>query len=72
MEFMCWNAAHSGCSMEDTKEKPFVCSCGRSFTRTDLLKRHIQLSRAGQPSVLLGLRGSSWTGQLAILTSVGV
>lgn len=24
----------------DTKEKPFACLCGRSFTRNDLLKRH--------------------------------
>ena len=24
----------------DTKEKPFKCACGSSFTRRDLLKRH--------------------------------
>jgi hypothetical protein len=24
----------------DTKEKPFHCACGKSFTRNDLLKRH--------------------------------
>jgi hypothetical protein len=41
---------NSDCRVEDTKEKPFACSCGRSFTRADLLKRHDLLSHAGQPS----------------------
>ncbi|PON24967.1 hypothetical protein TGAM01_v206047 [Trichoderma gamsii] len=27
-----------------TKEKPFVCSCGAAFTRTDLLRRHEKLA----------------------------
>ena len=27
----------------DTKEKPYVCHCGRSFTRRDLLTRHNRL-----------------------------
>jgi hypothetical protein len=27
----------------DTKEKPFICFCGASFTRSDLLRRHEKL-----------------------------
>lgn len=27
----------------DTKEKPYVCQCGSSFTRRDLLRRHERL-----------------------------
>ncbi|UKZ69624.1 uncharacterized protein TrAtP1_010630 [Trichoderma atroviride] len=27
-----------------TKEKPFVCSCGAAFTRTDLLRRHEKIA----------------------------
>lgn len=30
-----------------TKEKPFVCSCGAAFTRTDLLRRHEKLAHLG-------------------------
>lgn len=28
----------------DTKEKPFTCRCGASFTRNDLLKRHSRIA----------------------------
>lgn len=35
----------------DTKEKPFVCSCGLTFTRQDLLKRHARLS-SHEPSLV--------------------
>lgn len=28
----------------DTKEKPYNCQCGRSFTRKDLLTRHERLN----------------------------
>ncbi|KAJ5146128.1 uncharacterized protein N7515_000692 [Penicillium bovifimosum] len=30
-------------SITDTQEKPFVCQCGRSFSRQDLLSRHARL-----------------------------
>lgn len=36
----------------DTKEKPFVCFCGRGFARNDLLKRHKQKSHiSAQPQL---------------------
>lgn len=35
-------------SLIDTKEKPYVCDCGRSFARRDLLTRHERLSHSGQ------------------------
>jgi hypothetical protein len=31
-------------TIEDTKEKPFVCGCGAAFARRDLLTRHRRLS----------------------------
>ncbi|RDW64677.1 hypothetical protein BP6252_10328 [Coleophoma cylindrospora] len=34
-----------------THEKPFVCDCGQSFTRQDLLARHTKLSHAAHPNV---------------------
>ncbi|TIA55837.1 hypothetical protein D6C79_00269 [Aureobasidium pullulans] len=34
---------------KDTKEKPFACPCGHTFTRLDLLKRHNRISHGGQP-----------------------
>ena len=30
----------------DTKEKPYSCSCGHSFSRKDLLTRHERLAHA--------------------------
>ena len=37
----------------DTKEKPYICHCGRSFTRKDLLTRHERLNhhRSGRRSL---------------------
>ena len=35
----------------DTKEKPFRCSCSRSFTRKDLLKRHQKRDHVNQRQV---------------------
>jgi hypothetical protein len=37
----CWLSCRS-----DTKEKPYIYPCGRSFSRKDLLTRHEQLSHA--------------------------
>ncbi|KAE8410612.1 fungal-specific transcription factor domain-containing protein [Aspergillus pseudocaelatus] len=34
-----------------TNERPFVCSCGVSFARKDLLRRHQRLSKEGQHPV---------------------
>ncbi|GKZ20536.1 hypothetical protein AbraIFM66951_005861 [Aspergillus brasiliensis] len=46
-------AISSGRTLETThtKERPYRCSCGLSFTRRDLLKRHLTISRhsASQP-----------------------
>ncbi|TPX16232.1 uncharacterized protein E0L32_012430 [Thyridium curvatum] len=33
----------------DTRDKPFACDCGQSFTRQDLLARHVKLSHASRP-----------------------
>lgn len=34
----------------DTKEKPFTCRCGASFTRNDLLKRHSRIAHPPPPT----------------------
>jgi uncharacterized Zn-finger protein len=36
----------------DTKEKPFHCFCGASFTRKDLLRRHENLVHVSSPSLI--------------------
>lgn len=46
----------------DTKEKPFKCACGSSFTRRDLLKRHQNITHGttgGPDNPLPPIRGSS-------------
>lgn len=35
----------------DTKEKPFICRCGASFTRNDLLKRHSRIAHPPPPPI---------------------
>lgn len=34
---------HNSNFKSDTKEKPYGCDCGASFTRRDLLSRHVRL-----------------------------
>ncbi|KAJ4264290.1 hypothetical protein NW762_005486 [Fusarium torreyae] len=41
-------ATHSLKFETDTKEKPYRCPCGRSFSRRDLLTRHSRLSHDGR------------------------
>ncbi len=43
----------------DTKEKPFICSCGAAFTRTDLLRRHEKLTHLAAAEPEDGLLGGS-------------
>jgi hypothetical protein len=34
--------------LTDTKERPFTCRCGSSFSRKDLLKRYIIIAHSGE------------------------
>ncbi|KAL7917589.1 hypothetical protein ACQKWADRAFT_306409 [Trichoderma austrokoningii] len=58
-----------------TKEKPFVCSCGAAFTRTDLLRRHEKLAHLGphEPNAthLDGLSPATSSGIIPPQTSQG-
>lgn len=46
--FLSSRPTYTNSSVKDTKEKPFACTCGRSFARVDLLRRHSRLAHAGQ------------------------
>ncbi|OOO13065.1 hypothetical protein OAory_01008140 [Aspergillus oryzae] len=37
--------------IKDTNEKPFVCACGQTFARKDLLKRHQRIAHGGDQNL---------------------
>ncbi|KAL7907377.1 hypothetical protein GGI35DRAFT_456193 [Trichoderma velutinum] len=54
-----------------TRERPFGCACGRTFSRPDLLNRHRRLSQCSNPTTSIP-QDSAGTGQEAVSPSKNI